>query len=81
MNQNANDPDLNLLTYNDHGIFTIDDLNELSSIVKPQYTLLHLNTRSLNKHHNDLVDLLNSLPFNFDFVGCSETWISSQSDL
>jgi len=69
------------LSYNDHGIYTIDELNEISSIVMPQYAIVHLNTRSLNTHFNDLIDLLDSLRFNFDFIGCSETWISSQLDL
>ena len=40
---NGNDPDLNLQSFNDHGIFTIDELNELFPAVKSQLSSLHLN--------------------------------------
>ena len=30
-------PDLNLQSFNDHGIFTIDELNELFPVVKPYF--------------------------------------------
>lgn len=34
MIQESSDPDLNLLLLNDHGIFTIEEINELSRTVK-----------------------------------------------
>ena len=79
MSPNDIDPDLNLQNFNDHGIFTIEEINELCAIVKPQYSSLHINTRSLNQHHEELCNLLNSIPANFDFVGCSETWLTEVS--
>ena len=36
MTHNTNVPDLNVQSFNDHGIFTVEELNELSSVVKPQ---------------------------------------------
>ena len=48
MTHNLNDPDLNVQSFNDHGIFTVEELNELSSAVKPQLSALHLNIRSLS---------------------------------
>ena len=51
-----NDPNLNLQSFNDHRIITIDELNELCN-------------------------LLDSTPFTFDFIGCSETWLSPHSYL
>ena len=81
MARNENDPDLNLQSFNDHGIFTIDELNELFPVVKPYYSVLHLNIRSLNQHFADLCNLLDSTPFTFDFIGCSETWLSPHSYL
>ena len=33
MNNSTNDPDLNLQSFNDHGIFTLEELNELSNVV------------------------------------------------
>ena len=47
MSQNSSDPDLSLQSFNDHGIYTME---ELSSIVKPQFTAVHLNIRSLSQH-------------------------------
>ena len=71
MTRNENDPDLNLQSFNDHGIFTIDELNELFPVVKPYFSALHVNIRSLNQHFADLCNLLDSTPFTFDFIGCS----------
>ena len=76
-----NDPGLNSQSFNDHGIFTINELNELFPVVKPYFSALHLNIRSLNQHFADLCNLLDSTPLTFDFIGCSETWLSSQSYL
>ena len=78
MSQNDIDPDLNLQNFNDHGIFTIEEIDELSAIVKPQYSAFHINTRSLNQHYEELCNLLNSIPVNFDFIGCSETWLTGE---
>ena len=47
MNNSTNDPDLNLQSFNDHGIFTLEELNELSNVLKPHLSALHLNIRSL----------------------------------
>ena len=81
MARNENDSDLNLQCFNDHGIFTIDELNEFSPVVKPYFFALHLNIRSLNQHFADLGNLLDSTPFTSDFIGCSETWLSPHSCL
>ena len=80
MTHNTSDPDLNLHSFNDHGIFTIEELNELSTIVKPHLSALHLNIRSLSKHFDELCNLLDSTPFEFDLIACSETWITPQVD-
>ena len=53
MNATMNDPDLHLQCFNDHGIFTIDELNLLSKTVKPQLSALHLNVRSFNQHFDE----------------------------
>ena len=60
MSQNYIDPDLNLQNFNDHGILTIEEIDELSAIVKQQYLVFHINTRSLNQHYKELCNLLNS---------------------
>lgn len=81
MTHNMNDPDLNVQSFNDHGIFTVEELNELCSVVKPQLMALHLNIRSLSKHFDELCNLLDSIPFEIDMIACSETWITPQVDL
>ena len=82
MTSDTYDPDLNLQSFNDHGIFTLDlELNQLSHVVKPQLSPLHLNIRSLSKHFDELCHLLNSFPFQQDLFACSETWINPQVDI
>ena len=39
MTHNTSGPDLNLHSFNDHGIFTIEELNELSTVVKTPASL------------------------------------------
>ena len=80
MTNSTNDPDLNLQSFNDHGIFTLEELNELSNVVKPHLSALHLNIRSLCKHIGELHNLLDSIPFEFHLIACSETWITPQVD-
>ena len=64
-----------------HGIFTLEELNQLSHVVKPQLSALHLNITSLSKHFDELCHLLNSFPFQLDLFACSETWITPQVDI
>ena len=80
MTNSTNDPDLNLQSFNDHGIFTLEELNELSNVVKPHLSALHLNIRSLCKHIGELHNLLDNIPFEFHLIACSETWITPQVD-
>ena len=56
------DPDLNLLAFNDHGIFTLEELKELFPVVKPLTSVIHLNIRSLNQHFSELCNLIDSTP-------------------
>ena len=80
MTQESFDPDLNLQLLNDHGIYTIEEINELSRTVKPQYSAIHLNSRSLKQHFDEMCNLLDSISCKFDFVACSETWFTSETD-
>ena len=81
MTSDTYDPDLNLQSFNDHGIFTLEEFNQLSHVVKPQLSALHLNITSLSKHFDELCHLLNSFPFQLDLFACSETWITPQVDI
>lgn len=73
MNSDANDPDLNMQFFNDHGIYTIEELSELSSVVWPQLSAIHLNIRSLNKHFNELCTFLDTISIQFYLIACSGT--------
>lgn len=57
--------------------YTSDKLQYIKTKITT-HTLLHLNTRSLNKHHDELQSLLASLGHRFDVIGCSETWINEK---
>ena len=80
MNRNSHDPDLNLQSFNDHGIHTLQELNDLSSVVKPKFTAVHINVRSLSQHFQDVCNFLDSSAFAFDVIGLSETWFTSHTD-
>ena len=80
MTSDTFDPDLNLQSFNDHGIFTLEELEQLSHVVKPQLSALHLNI-SLSKHLDELCHLLDSFLFQLDLFACSETWITLQVDI
>ena len=80
MMQDFSDPDLNLQLLNDHGIYAIEEINELSCTVKPQYSATHLNSRSLKQHFDEMCNLLHSISCKFDFIACSETWFTSEND-
>ena len=41
MTDDSTDPDFNLQSFNDHGIFTVDELNELSFVIKPLLSAFH----------------------------------------
>ena len=76
----TSDPDLNLQLLNDHGIYAIAEINELSRPVKPQFSVIHFNTRSLKQHFEQMCNLLDSISCKFHFIGCSETWFTSEID-
>ena len=64
MTQESSDPDLNLQLLNDHGIYTVEEINGLSRTVKPQYSVIHLNTRSLKQHFEQMhVQSSSDVPF------------------
>lgn len=53
----------------------------LNAFDKYSFSMLHLNMRSLNKHHEDLRSLLACMDHKFDIIGCTETWINNYTYL
>lgn len=58
----------------------MQELNDLSLLVRPQFTAVNLNVRSLTQHFQDICNLLDSSSIAFDVIGCSETWFTAQKD-
>lgn len=44
-----------------------------------KFSVLHLNIRSLNKHHDELTSLISDTGYCFNIIGCSETWLNDKS--
>ena len=51
----------------------------MSRTVKPQYSAIHLNT-SLKQHLDQMCNLLDSISCKLNFIGCSDTWFTSETD-
>ena len=54
--------------------FTEDDFNHRIKGYNTRFSIFHLNIRSLNKHHNDLIIYLYMLDMKFDLICLSEIW-------
>ena len=94
MNENAMgilediDPDVNLL--NELNISECNYYNESTfkamisdrSGLDNALSMMHLNVRSIQKHFDEVVEYINSINYNFDIIGFSETWhTNSTADL
>lgn len=42
-------------------------------------SILHLNIRSVNKHHDEQESLISHKGYCFNIIGCSETWLNDKS--
>ena len=74
------DPDINLNTGKTPcDYFTENQFNEMllnENYSGADFSLLHLNIRSLPRNLNSLTDLLSCLDIKFSVIGISETWLS-----
>lgn len=80
------DPDVNFFNdnctkVNNSNYMFEDQFNELVSGIdsQNQFSILHLNIRSLPAHRLELESLLHSLKMNFTCIGLSETWLNDIS--
>ncbi|KAJ8028227.1 hypothetical protein HOLleu_30409 [Holothuria leucospilota] len=55
-------------------VYTIDSYNELPC--NENFSLFHLNSRSLSKNFNSIHDFLSVLNTEFSIIGFTETWFS-----
>ena len=74
------DVDEHLPTTINSNYHTIQDLSSLNTSHK-DFSLLHMNIRSLSCHFNELHSLLVNLDVKFDVIGVSEIWDSINNPL
>ena len=79
------DPDERIFSNIDHmtdkcSYFTEEGFQTLTSS-NVEFSLIHLNIRSLRKHFQDLTCYLESLNHQFDVVALSETWIKETDNM
>ena len=60
--------------------YTLQDLSTLSTSDN-DFSLFHMNTRSLSLHFDELISTIATLRINFDVIGLSETWNSIQNPI
>ena len=51
-----------------------DEFNSYTNKIKPNFSVFHLNIRSLNCHHKELIAYLHVLNLKFDCICLSEVW-------
>ena len=51
-----------------------DEFNSYISKINPKFSVFHLNIRSLNCHHKELVTYLQLLDLKFDCICLSDVW-------
>ena len=51
-----------------------DEFNSYISKINPKFSVFHLNFKSLNCHHKELVTYLQLLDSKFDCICLSEVW-------
>ena len=59
---------------------TLQDLSTLSTS-ENDFSLFHMNRRSVSYHFDELISTLASLKINFDVIGVSETWNSFENPI
>ena len=58
-----------------------EDFNKKYSKAHSNFSLLHVNARSLPKNYDHFCTLLDSLEFNFSIIAVSETWFKSNTNV
>ena len=76
------DPDCNLFKYANTTYYLEDEVNEIikrSNISEDEFSLMHLNIRSLPKNIGKLSNFLSLIDNKFSIIGLSETWLHSDN--
>ena len=78
------DPDDNFFESNNHIEYWLpDEFNENPDFMKNKhnFSLLHFNSRSLNKNYDEIKQFIDQLTLKFSIYGFSETWICDKTPL
>ena len=79
------DPDVHLFShitgYNSTYLLE-SEFNELESttVSANNFSLIHLNCRSLNKNYDHIVNYINMIKLHFSIIACTETWLTSSNE-
>ena len=76
------DPDCNLFNFSNTTYYLEDDINEIikrNNLSENEFSLMHLNIRSLPKNIGKLCDFLSLMDTKFTIIGLSETWLHSDN--
>ena len=76
------DPDCNLFKYANTTYYLEDEVNEIikrSNISEDEFSLMHLNIRSLPKNIGKLSNFLSLIDNKFSIIVLSETWLHSDN--
>ena len=49
--------------------------------VTGDFSIIHMNCRSLHKNVNNVIQLLQHTEFSFDLIAITETWLSDKDDV
>ena len=80
MNSHAHTPDILVDDINESKYYTPQEFKNSFSYKPDNISLLHINSRSLNKNFEYVENLLHSLNnFAFSVIGISETWLHQNS--
>ena len=81
--RNANENNRNIITENNEDVNSSSrfiDFNATQNQSDDNFSLLHINSRSINKNFDSFETLINSLnKFSFSVIGISETWLNLNS--
>lgn len=74
------DPDQQFYCNHNSDYYVPDQFNDLCQIVDTDFSVLHLNVRSINQNLHSLTELLTTLNMTFSVIGISETWLKNNDD-
>ena len=76
------DPGCKLFNFSNTKYYLEDDINEIiirNNLIENEFSLMHLNIRTLPENIGKLCDFLSLIDTKFTIIGLSETWLHSDN--